>query len=60
MKGNLSKKDIKILNSNKALVNLISRPNTSISKTIKYVKYELELKRLQAEILIYVKIENHR
>ena len=38
MSSNLSNKEIKLLNSNKALVNLISRSNTSVSKTIKYVK----------------------
>jgi len=40
MSGNLSEKELKLLNSKKGLVNLLGRHNTSIAKTIKYVKYE--------------------
>ena len=51
MNGSLSDKELKLLNSNKGLVNLLDRHNTSIAKTIKYVKYESELKKLQSEMI---------
>ncbi len=55
MTQKLSNKEIKLLTSRKGLVNLISRRNTSITKTIKYVKYEFELKKLQSEM---IKLQN--
>ncbi len=55
MNGSLSDKELKLLNSNKGLVNLLDRHNTSIAKTIKYVKYESELKKLQSEM---IKLQN--
>ena len=55
MTQKLSNKEIKLLASRKGLVNLISRHNTSIAKTIKYVKYEFELKKLQSEM---IKLQN--
>ena len=55
MTQKLSNKEIKLLTSRKGLVNLISRRNTSIAKTIKYVKYEFELKKLQSEM---IKLQN--
>lgn len=47
----LDKKQLKILNKRKSLINLLSRKNTSISKTLRYIKYESELKRLQVEMI---------
>ena len=55
MNGSLSDKELKLLNSNKGLVNLLGTHNTSIAKTIKYVKYESELKKLQSEM---IKLQN--
>ena len=47
----LDKKQLKILNKRKSLINLLSRKNTSISKTLRYIKYESELKKLQVEMI---------
>ncbi|HJN54608.1 MAG TPA: polyphosphate kinase 2 [Flavobacteriaceae bacterium] len=55
MADTLSNKEIKLLNSSKGLVNLLSRPTTSIAKTIKYVEYESEIKKLQSEM---IKLQN--
>ena len=48
-------KDIKYLNRKKALVDLLSRENTSLTKTLRYIKYERELKTLQLEM---IKLQN--
>ena len=50
-----SKKDLNLLNKNKGLINLLSRENTSISKTLRYVKFEKDLKTLQLEM---IKLQN--
>tara|TARA_B100001996_G_scaffold330032_1_gene277994 strand:- start:810 stop:1616 length:807 start_codon:yes stop_codon:yes gene_type:complete len=55
MNIDLSNKELKLLRSRKALVNLLSRDNTSISKTLKYLKYESELRKLQSEM---IKLQN--
>ncbi len=55
MGSSFSDMELKLLNSNKGLVNLLGRHNTSIAKTIKYVKYEHELKKLQSEV---IKLQN--
>ena len=55
MSSSLSDMELKLLNSNKGLANLLGRHNTSIAKTIKYVKYEYELKKLQSEM---IKLQN--
>ena len=47
----IDKKQLKILNKSKSLINLLSRKNTSISKTLRYIKYENELKKLQVEMI---------
>ena len=47
----IDNKQLKILNKSKSLINLLSRKNTSISKTIRYIKYERELKKLQVEMI---------
>ena len=52
---NFSKKDLKILNKNKGLIDLLSRDNTSLSKTLRYVKFERDLKKLQTEM---IKLQN--
>ena len=52
---NFSKKDLKLLNKNKALIDLISKDNTTLTKTLRYVKFERELKKLQVEM---IKLQN--
>ena len=47
----IDKKQLKILNKSKSLINLLSRKNTSITKTLRYIKYEKELKKLQVEMI---------
>ena len=47
----IDKKQLNILNKSKSLINLLSRKNTSISKTIRFIKYERELKKLQVEMI---------
>ena len=47
----IDKKQLKILNKSKSIINLLSRKNTSISKTLRYIKYERELKKLQIEMI---------
>jgi polyphosphate kinase 2 len=51
----VSAKDIKILNKNKSLINLLSRNDTSLSKTLRYYKYEKNLLKLQLEM---IKLQN--
>ena len=51
----VSLKDIKILNKNKSLINLLSRNDTSLSKTLRYYKYEKNLLKLQLEM---IKLQN--
>ncbi len=48
-------KFIKILNKNKSLINLLSRNDTSLSKTLRYYKYEKNLLKLQLEM---IKLQN--
>jgi len=50
-----SKKDIKLLNKNKGIINLLSRDDTSLSKTLRHVRFERELKNLQLEM---IKLQN--
>jgi len=52
---NFSKKDLKLLNKNKALIDLISKDNTTLTKTLRYVRFERELKKLQVEM---IKLQN--
>ena len=52
---NFSKKDLKLLNKNKALIDLISKNNTTLTKTLRYVRFERELKKLQVEM---IKLQN--
>jgi polyphosphate kinase 2 len=51
----ISKKDLKLLNKNKSLISLISRNDTSLPKTLRYYKYEKQLKKLQIEM---IKLQN--
>ena len=51
----ISDKDIKLLNKNKSLINLLTRNDNSLSKTLRYLKYEKELKKLQLEM---IKLQN--
>ena len=52
---NLSKKDLKLLNKNKGLIDLISKDNTTLTKTLRYIRFERELKKLQVEM---IKLQN--
>lgn len=49
--NNYSVRDLKLLSSKKALVYLLTQDNTTIAKTLRYVKYENNLKRLQIELI---------
>jgi polyphosphate kinase len=44
-------RDLKLLSSKKALVYLLSQPNATIAKTLRYIKYESTLKKLQTELI---------
>jgi polyphosphate kinase 2 len=46
-----SVRDLKLLSSKKALVYLLTQPDATISKTLRYVKYETTLKKLQIELI---------
>ena len=46
-----SSKDLKLLSSKKALVYLLTQDNATIAKTLRYVKYETNLKKLQIELI---------
>ena len=52
---NLSKKDIKLLNKDKGIINLLSRNNSSPAKTLRYFNYKKELNQLQLEM---IKLQN--
>ena len=54
-KINYSSKDLKLLNKDKALINLLSRDDTTLIKTLRYVKFERRLKKLQLEM---IKLQN--
>ena len=47
----IDKKQLKTLNKSKSLINLLSRKNTSILKTLRYIKYARELKKLQVKMI---------
>lgn len=47
----LTKKDKKLLNSKKGIKQFIINPDTSISRVLRYLKYEARLKQLQAELI---------
>ena len=53
--NSFSKKELKLLNKNRGLINLLSRDDTSLSKTLRYVKFERELENLQLEM---IKLQN--
>ena len=46
-----SSKDLKLLSSKKALVYLLTQDNATIAKTLRYVKYENNLNKLQIELI---------
>ena len=46
-----SSKDLKILNKDKSLINLLSRDDITLSKTLRYYKFERQLKKLQLEMI---------
>ena len=50
-----SAKDLKLLNKKKALISLLSREKTSLTRTLRYIKYEKNLKKLQLEM---IKLQN--
>ena len=43
--------ELKKLNSNKGLVSLLSREQINIDRTLRYVEYERNLKKLQVEVI---------
>ncbi len=51
----LTKKELKYLNSKKGIKQFIANPETSISRVLRYVKYEARLKQLQEEL---IKLQN--
>jgi len=48
---NMTDKDLKLLNSKKGIKQLLKDENYSISKILRYVKYENKLKELQEELI---------
>ena len=51
MKDNISEKDLVLLNKKKAIKHFLSRENPSISRAIRYLKYESRLTELQEELI---------
>ena len=47
----ITKKDLKILNTNKGLTALLSKEPYSVEKALRYVKYERKLEQLQVELI---------
>ena len=47
----MTDKDLKLLNSKKGIKQLLKDENYSISKILRYVKYENKLKELQEELI---------
>jgi len=47
----ITDKDLKLLNSKKGIKQLLKDENYSISKILRYVKYENKLKELQEELI---------
>jgi polyphosphate kinase 2 len=47
----LLKKEIKLLNSKKSLLYFLKQKNKSVLKTLRYIKYESKLKKLQVELI---------
>jgi len=55
MKDNISDKELSLLNKKKAIKQFLSRENPSISRVIRYLRYETRLKQLQEEL---IKLQN--
>ena len=51
MTENLTKKDLKLLNSKKGIKQFLKEENFTIPKILRYVKYENKLKELQEELI---------
>ncbi len=51
----LTQKDLKCLNSKKGIKQFIFNPETSVSRVLRYVKYEARLRQLQEEL---IKLQN--
>jgi polyphosphate kinase 2 len=51
MEMNLTEKDVKLLNSKKAIKSLLNSKRFNIAKALRYVKYEKELKKMQLELI---------
>jgi len=51
MERKLTDKDVKKLNKSKALLALLSNEDLSIGKTLRYLDYELKLRKLQVELI---------
>ena len=51
MKDKITEKDLKLLNKKKGLKLFLSRENSSISRTLRYLRYENRLIQLQEELI---------
>ncbi|MGV6828744.1 MAG: polyphosphate kinase 2 [Flavobacteriales bacterium] len=51
MDTKLTQEDLKILTSKKGITQFLTRENTTISRTLRYLKYEKRLKKLQEELI---------
>ena len=51
MKDKITGKDLKLLNKKKGLKLFLSRENISISRTLRYLRYENRLIQLQEELI---------
>jgi|TARA_B110000114_G_scaffold98740_1_gene103965 polyphosphate kinase 2 len=63
MKDEITEKDLKLLNKKKSLKLFLSRENVSISRTLRYLRYENRLIQLQEELIKlqkWVKINNEK
>ena len=63
MKDEITEKNLKLLNKKKSLKLFLSRENVSISRTLRYLRYENRLIQLQEELIKlqkWVKINNEK
>jgi len=51
MDREFSLSELKKLNSNKGLISLLSREQINIDRTLRYLEYERNLKKLQVEVI---------
>ena len=51
MENNISEKDLLLLNKNKSLKMFLSRDNANSERVLRYLNYEIRLKKLQEELI---------